>query len=283
MTVSYTMSSSTPSCEQCQSAITHDPDGQPGASRSASGLLCDSCQQGGRRPRRRTQKARQDDELVDYRLQQALDEARRQSLVTGPPPRRPSAARVEIRGDSCVPVNECEAAGITKRKPDFRSTKKEVNEAEKWDSTSIRSKRRNTAATASTPSLARHGLEGRRETRNQAYESDELRNGGSAKKKRKSINASEHNSQVSADAQMGRVTRSKGISMQTPTKIVSQKTAVPNSESSSNSTAAGEKAKPNPWMDAGGSVARVYEIDLEGVKVLIGLNARSILSEVHSD
>ncbi|KAJ3179823.1 hypothetical protein HDU87_002391 [Geranomyces variabilis] len=47
-----------------------------------------SCVNYSRRPRRQTKRARLDDELVDFRLQQELDIARRQSLAinTAPPP-----------------------------------------------------------------------------------------------------------------------------------------------------------------------------------------------------
>ncbi|KAJ3164562.1 hypothetical protein HDU88_005209 [Geranomyces variabilis] len=139
-------------------------------STSSTTLPHDSnCANYSRRPRRQTKRARQDDELVDFRLQQELDIARRQSLAisTAPPPPPlqqsssslsppPPRPRPAPRASSPTnPPQQSATSGPKKRKPRAQAVRSSDIEDASDDSYKARaSKRKRTAAAAKSSSAS---------------------------------------------------------------------------------------------------------------------------------
>ncbi|KAI8593417.1 hypothetical protein BDZ88DRAFT_448385 [Geranomyces variabilis] len=128
-----------------------------------------NCANYSRRPRRQTKRARQDDELVDFRLQQELDIARRQSLAisTAPPPPplqqsssslSPPPPRPRTAPRASSPANPPEQSGTNgpkKRKPRAQAVRSSDVEDASDDSYKARtSKRKRTAAAAKSSSAS---------------------------------------------------------------------------------------------------------------------------------
>lgn len=93
----------------------------------ADAVSCFACNH--RRPRRRVQKTRCDDDLVDYQLQRQIAKAKRQSLADAPPPPKPAEQLVEITSEGvAVPVREWEIKG--KRRAGHRKDSVDVESVE---------------------------------------------------------------------------------------------------------------------------------------------------------